>query len=700
MQAVGMRDLDDTTAKGPAPLAATALATPPADAAVPPPLVTSMPSTPALFPAPPTNENASLETVATWVHELPVASLDQSQYLAYASACYLATLHQCRLRNPLAGIDNLHAALRRIDAGLGLSDWFLRLPATPGDDDQDVLHAVLPTGVTTDDPTRLDRIAAVAWIALAIGRALSADGEGRGGDKRHGLHYHVAATYVFTALRRRRCRSSNSSSSSSSSSGSRRDSGAPVALRRQYIAESQFRELYMYSTRLALALLPDTGDLAVELATKLVSIHDVAIAEAVGAATATATAAASDSHQVRRRSSGSEVLSSSSPSTLVDPDAHFAAQLALGGALLATNALKPAYRAYSRALELLHVEWPFRESAKKIQPASSQLLKLLVNLTTCGMAIHRPPEESLIHARAAMQAARQTDASGGGTTATTAAGGEISTLLCAIGTLAYRYALDLAGGPETASSPPVAIVHPGVEAKLPAARDLVCEASVAMQEALEGQKGKRGARALALQLAILKIELREETLAHDLLAEHDLDRGLITELDAHRRNRSASAASSDFSSPPSARLVPFIDTIYSQSVLKSLLAIAPNPPPPEHSITSATHSSSASINTSSPSSPSSSSSGSPAPSSSSSPRPRPRMVLSRKSRANLRTECTYCCMTSVSEPTRCEVCAASNIFVWYCGEECFYAHAIAHARVCVAAGKSSWSDSPFFGARF
>ncbi|KAJ3180509.1 hypothetical protein HDU87_002018 [Geranomyces variabilis] len=693
----GRRDLDDddATAKKPTPPATAVPTPPPAVAAVPPlvPVVPSVTSMPALVPELPSTENATLETVATWVHELPVASLDQSQYLSYASACYLATLHQCRLRNPLAGIDNLHAALRRIDTGLGLSDWFVRLPAnaTPGDDDQDILHAVLPTGVTTDDPARLDRIAAVAWIALAIGRALSADGEGRGGDKRHGLHYHVAATYVFTALRRRRSRSSTISSSSN-----RRDSGASVALRRQYIAESQFRELYMYSTRLALALMPDTGDLAVELATKLVSIHDVAIAEAVGAAAATPPAAG-DSREDRLRSSGSEVFSS--PSTLVDPDAHFAAQVALGGALLATNALKPAYRAYSRALELLHVEWPFRESGKKIQPASSLLVKLLVNLTTCGMAIQRPPDESLIHARAAMQAARQMDAAGG-TTATAAAGGEINTLLRAIGTLAYRYALDLAGGPDTASSPPVAIVHPGVETKLPAARDLVCEASVAMQEALNGQKGKRGARALALQLAILKIELREETLAHDLLSENDLDRGLITELDAYRRTRSASAGSSDSSSPPSARLVPFIDTIYSQSVLKSLLAIAPNPPPPEHCTTSATHSSSASIHTSTPSSPSSSSSGSPAPSSSSSPRPRPRMVLSRKSRANLRTECTYCCMTSVSEPTRCEVCAASNIFVWYCGEECFYAHAIAHARVCVAAGKSSWSDSPFFGARF
>ncbi|KAJ3159525.1 hypothetical protein HDU86_001534 [Geranomyces michiganensis] len=458
---------------------------------------------PSLSPPPPkTADNASLETVAAWVHELPVASLDPSQYLAYASACYLATLHQCRVRNPLAGIDNLHAALRRIDQGVGLSDWFGRLPATttPGDDDHDVLHAVLAP------PARksLDRIAAVAWIGLAIGRALLSDATATlERDKRLlGLHYHVAATYVFTALRRRARESAPASAAVAGVDGG---SGRGTSVTRQYVAESQFRELYMYSTRLALALLPDTGDLAVELATKLVSIHDVAIAEAVGAASATgasaraaAGAANGSSSNNRRRSSTSSTSSTCTncevgSANLVDPEAHFAAQMALGGALLATNSLKPAYRAYSRALELLQVEWPFREPGKEIQPASSpQLLSLRLNLTTCAMAIERPAEESLNHARAALQLARRQQA----------APSEIDTLLRAVGKLAYSYALHLAGGPDTASSPPVAIAHPGVDTKFPPARDLVCEASAVIQEALDNQKGKPGSRALALQVRI------------------------------------------------------------------------------------------------------------------------------------------------------------------------------------------------------
>ncbi|KAI9092599.1 hypothetical protein DFS34DRAFT_688036 [Phlyctochytrium arcticum] len=59
-----------------------------------------------------------------------------------------------------------------------------------------------------------------------------------------------------------------------------------------------------------------------------------------------------------------------------------------------------------------------------------------------------------------------------------------------------------------------------------------------------------------------------------------------------------------------------------------------------------------------------------------------RMLLSKRSHLTLRVQCTYCNLSSASDPLRCELCARQGVSVWYCTDECMQAHALAHREVC------------------
>lgn len=105
------------------------------------------------------------------------------------------------------------------------------------------------------------------------------------------------------------------------------------------IGEQELRELYASATEESMRL--GESDLAVELGSKLVTIHEVAIAEAVMESRDEATAVVPHGH--------------------VDPFGHFKAQEQLGRALGRFGDADGSFNAHRRALELLEVEWPFEE---------------------------------------------------------------------------------------------------------------------------------------------------------------------------------------------------------------------------------------------------------------------------------------------------------------------------------------------------
>lgn len=63
-----------------------------------------------------------------------------------------------------------------------------------------------------------------------------------------------------------------------------------------------------------------------------------------------------------------------------------------------------------------------------------------------------------------------------------------------------------------------------------------------------------------------------------------------------------------------------------------------------------------------------------------------RVTLSRKRTMNFdapsKVQCSYCCMQCINTDLKCEDCAESKIYVWYCTEECKLDHQEQHVRSC------------------
>ncbi|KNC97926.1 uncharacterized protein SPPG_06916 [Spizellomyces punctatus DAOM BR117] len=550
------------------------------------------------------SNDASLEPLADWVYSLhppPDATW------IYADALYHAARLKCALGNPLDGIEALFGALFALDAGIGLTRWITHHPERPGDDDDKVLDSILPRGMIVD-AEHASAVASVARIAQALGIVMT-----KAGNARHGLHMHLCATFAFDRLKFNVSHLSH----------------IPLSI-------SEHRKVFLHAIDDALAL-SDCTELAVELATRWVTLHEVALVEAVRQA----------------QDEGASV----DPSACADPESHILAQEALGRALQAFGDLDGAYAAWLRTIDLLQVEWPFGKVDRELQVDPLLLKSIRSHLTECGRSLHYPNCELLNHARAVIKIARQLEQDQPNKSLDPSESARDARLFLAAGSLAYGYALDLAGGSDDASSPPVAVAVPGTGNVLQAEgvvsiRELLEEAveylTVALERAL-ADNDTNFARVVALQLAIVQVERRQEPIAHTLLETHSLSRPFLIDLDNSRKNVQSL-------SPCIPTIEPFLQTVYSSAALKRLLPLAPSPKLP----------------TKKPS--------------------KPRMLLSRRSRVNLRVQCTFCCMSSVSEPIKCEICASSGVLVWYCTEECMMAHAGVHKKDCVISG--GWVAGP------
>ncbi|TPX71451.1 hypothetical protein SpCBS45565_g01036 [Spizellomyces sp. 'palustris'] len=397
------------------------------------------------------SNDASLEPLADWVHSIHPPP-DATAAWVYADALYHSARLKCALGNPLDGIEALFRALGGLDAEVGLTSWITNHPERPGDDVDKMLDIILPRGMTVD-AERAGAVASVARIAQALGTVMT-----KGGNARHGLHMHLCATFAFDRLKFNVSHPTH----------------IPLSI-------PEHRKVHLHAVEHALALSGCT-ELAVELATRWVTLHQVALVEAV----------------VRQAQDADDSVDASvDASACVDPEAHILAQDALGRALEAFGDLDGAYAAWLRAIDLLQVEWPFGQVDRELKVDPLLLKSIRSHLTECGRSLHYPNCKLLNHARAAIIITRQLEQDQTNKCLDPSESARVARLFLAAGSLAYGYALDLAGGSEDASSPPVAVSVPGTVNVLqgedvPSIRELLEEAveylTVALERALAGNE--------------------------------------------------------------------------------------------------------------------------------------------------------------------------------------------------------------------
>ncbi|KAI8894617.1 hypothetical protein BC833DRAFT_604250 [Globomyces pollinis-pini] len=203
------------------------------------------------------------------------------------------------------------------------------------------------------------------------------------------------------------------------------------------------------------------------------------------------------------------------------------------------------------------------------------------------------------------------------------------------GVCLYKYALFLAGGSELASSPPIAIRPPGantptIRSLLEESLDLLEQASASAESGCDGPDCQE---AILVQLAMIAMELRFDDKAAEYLKESGSDRLILTEWDAARNAGTELDTHSHLTK-----------VVYSNNVFKRVLVISKDSGPLK------------------------------------------RLTLSRKPTFNAdlppKIQCSYCSMQCANSDLKCEVCAQSKVFIWYCSEECQIDHAAQHEADC------------------
>ncbi|KAI8911462.1 hypothetical protein EDD86DRAFT_202435 [Gorgonomyces haynaldii] len=205
-------------------------------------------------------------------------------------------------------------------------------------------------------------------------------------------------------------------------------------------------------------------------------------------------------------------------------------------------------------------------------------------------------------------------------------------LLFLTGKAFYKYCLQLAGGIENASSPPIAVMK---VQNMPSIKALLENAALYLDDALVWishlKSENMTPRTLAIQRAVIDVELREEENAKKLLLEHNVYPSVLSSL-------------SKKDCPPDLSPV-----LCSPEAVKRLLSLAPQPLIKE------------------------------------------RIVLHRRSTAmgsrRPPIQCSYCLM-SVREPIHCDNCST----VFYCTEECKQDHREQHELDC-SKGENGWTQT-------
>ncbi|RKO84406.1 hypothetical protein BDK51DRAFT_30950, partial [Blyttiomyces helicus] len=320
--------------------------------------------------------------------------------------------HHAAQNSPSEAIGPVHAGFVLLDAENEFHSWTLNHPETLGEDEEP-LDLAVPRGGPPLAPKRVENLAAVAKAAEALAVAMTS-----AGNKRMGLHISLCAAAIYQRI----------------------VPDTPL------VPERELRALLFKNAESAL----DLGelDLAVELATKLASTHEVAFAQAM--------------HEAEDE--GTSVT----PQPHVDFAAHFFVQDLLARALLAFGDVEGSVFAHQRALAIAEIEAPI--PAKCDIAASPELL---------NESLGRPAFEILPYSRKACALLR-----GMGTGDKTLPSEEDVRILLSSGILAYAFAIELAGGFAHASSPPVGI--PGVSKfEGPPVRELLDESAGYLEEALD-----------------------------------------------------------------------------------------------------------------------------------------------------------------------------------------------------------------------
>ncbi|KAJ3281129.1 hypothetical protein HK104_000192 [Borealophlyctis nickersoniae] len=376
-----------------------------------------------------------------------------------ASAFFDAVRVKSLLKKSADMIEIVGRGLSMLDPKNVWRSWVMDHPETIGEDVDNVLGRAIPRG-TQLAGQKATLHAAVGRMTQALSKAVYLNPvplpytQHNGGNLRHALHIQRCSIAIYERVRA--C------------------VAVPADAR---INEQELRDLYANAAEEAIKL--DETDLAVELGTKLVTIHEVAIAEAVMECRDEATSVVSRGH--------------------VDPLGHFWAQELLGRALNRFGDAEGSLCANKRALELLEVEWPWEEErAKTSFTAPADIRKAIyARMMYASRSLGHPARESLEFARSAIAIMREMDEAD----PDAPANHDDARLLYGAGSIAYAYALELAGGVAHASSPPVAVAHL-IQKGGPDVKSLLDEAVGYLEEGLgKAELGdvEGGKRSIALQ---------------------------------------------------------------------------------------------------------------------------------------------------------------------------------------------------------
>ncbi|KAL2914321.1 hypothetical protein HK105_206093 [Polyrhizophydium stewartii] len=563
------------------------------------------------------------------------------------------------------------AAMELLDPCDELRPWVLDHPIEPGDDIQDSLPDMLQGRRLGSARAAFCR--AMALAAFALGATLAG-----AGNSRHAYHMMVCAIAIYEVLAR----------------AAPRNAADKAADARTVIA--MYREIAQLASALG-----DTEH-ATEYATRLVALHEIAVAESLDGGPA---APADDPAEPKEPA----------PRSQIDLAGHFAAQILLADVSAKAANYAAAVHAYTRALQLFDLQDSLRrELADALAPeaadpdaaaaaaadaARQRKLKkreICLKLVDANEELRGDALVSLTYARTACELGTSESGSDSGVSTNE----DDVKLVFRTAVLAYKYALQLAGGVDHASSPPVAVIpglerlnssgsfslssasnSPGLHAvgvsspsqRPPSIRSILDEAIQLLEDARAGASADladpNSKRAVSLQLAILYTDSREEEKARELLKEFAFTQPVLSELDQHRRkSRSANPAEGYSRSV----IAPFANVVYSPEVFKRLLTIAPVPETQTSGVAA-------------------------------------RITLSRGRRSTTRGDfpvatkalCTYCCMTfSSDDPIKCEDCAAQRIYVYYCTEECRNEHRALHELDCVKNRSPNASSASGLSATF
>ncbi|KAH9250522.1 hypothetical protein BASA81_011698 [Batrachochytrium salamandrivorans] len=414
---------------------------------------------------------------------------------------------------------------------------------------------------------------------------------------------------------------------------------------------------------------------ALEYATKLVAFHEIAVAESLGGFDIDSAAGDADMAALKTNTTTSLDERPLPRKASINLNAHFDAQILLADASMKATNYATAVHAFTRAIQLFDLQDSMATEEDTNSPSSlDNILELkrrlhlkkeiCLKLVDANENLKGDASVSFIYSRTICElcTTKAVDDSDFFTEK------EAVDYMFMAGVYAYRYALQLAGGVEHASSPPVAILAtPNAQKTMPI-RTILDES---IQYLLKSQHNAtldtsdpKSKRSISFQLAILYTDIREEEKARALLKEFGLTNTVLHEIDLHRRRSRSNNTGEGYSL---SLISPFEHVVYSLEAFKRLVGLSPS----AESLTE---------------------SATPFRLTLSSNR---RMTIAGDHFLPIKAVCAHCCMTFTSDdPIKCSECATQRIYVYYCTEECATENKSTHDQDCIK-GNTLGNSSEF-----